>query len=696
MNIRCLLRICVKITSRFPGGWGEVRAARVGSVSHLGRWTRPLDRTQPQKTNVRDYHCFRSPQPPSCGDVPRPLPRSALCGNVVSNPFLISPETGGPYFWEGEAPAEPQSDGRCPTKATGSRGSAPAGGRVSTTVAELSRRGSAGASPSLETPISTSPVSEQSLSDEQRFVGRSRPARTHPPLAHPPLVRRLRLAFWVALAALVTSGAAANRADAQSGASSIREFVASKDKWPQLVGRPLKLEGRYTVLSKTELRFAGCSLRFLLPKRFLKPRGKSRNLEVSGQLRKQAGQLVFVVRKVSPRPSDKDELDRRRVTIDTSQPDELYELGQWARDRGTFYDDQQLLRAANRLLENGLARAFELLDADDAGGMRSLAAKAAEFGLSGRLQREYLHEANRAAFETERKRKQPDFSTVQNSIRRELPGSGTPLPPEQQSLRKDYLEAPRAIYRVADDATRRMLDRIFFGEAVLAEIERDAADDGHNGYQIAARIDQRLPERHDLAEAFRERKLAYLDGRIAQLTRGQLLELVGKYVEREQPQKAEDAKRRWLKARVRLAQATGPRELMELGEEYLNLLNDEPGAARMFQRAYDANPQLTTASAWLSEHGYELQEGRWDLPGAGRKRKRDDLSEAIHEGLVLKGMTGSQVRAALGGAPSTVVRMATAGRISEIWLYEELRISVQLTRSSSQRSLNVRRVTDAP
>ncbi len=566
----------------------------------------------------------------------------------------VSPQTEGPFFREGEAPAEPRRD----DSATLVETRLPAGADPRDPVVVVGPRppdcGSAGASPSLRGPKPMSREPGQPLSGESLSVGGARCLRARRPRVRCLRVRclrvrRPRLALLAAMVVLVTSSAVTDRAEAQSGASSIREFVASKDKWPQLVGRPLKLEGRYTVLSKTELRFAGCKVRFLLPKRFLRPRGDSRNLEVSGQLKKQAGQLVFVVRKVTPRPSDENELDRRRVAIDTSKPEELYQLGQWARDRGTFYDDQQLLRAANRLLESGLARAFDLLDADDADGMRSLAAKASEFGLSGRLQREYLHEANRAAFETQRKRKQPDFETVANSIRRELPGSGTPLPPEQQGLRKDYLNAPRAIYRVADDATRRLLDRIFFGEVVLAAIERGAADDGRNGYQIAARIEKRLPERHDLAVAYQDRELDYLAGRIAQLTRGQVLELAGKYVDREQPEKADDVKRRWLQARVRLAQAGGPRELMELGEEYLNLLNDEQGAARMFQRAYDANPQLATASAWLTEHGYELQDGRWDVPGGTRKRERDDLSEAIHEGLVLKGMTGSQVRAALGG-----------------------------------------------
>ncbi len=52
--------------------------------------------------------------------------------------------TGG----EGEAPAEPQAERAGPDDSTGSRGSAPAGEQIATIVAESSRRGSAGASPS--------------------------------------------------------------------------------------------------------------------------------------------------------------------------------------------------------------------------------------------------------------------------------------------------------------------------------------------------------------------------------------------------------------------------------------------------------------------------------------------------------------------------------------------------------------------
>ncbi len=50
--------------------------------------------------------------------------------------------------WEGEAPAEPQAEWAGPVRSTRSRGSVPARERVGTMVAESSRRGSAGVSPS--------------------------------------------------------------------------------------------------------------------------------------------------------------------------------------------------------------------------------------------------------------------------------------------------------------------------------------------------------------------------------------------------------------------------------------------------------------------------------------------------------------------------------------------------------------------
>ncbi|MBX3436196.1 MAG: hypothetical protein KF861_01815 [Planctomycetaceae bacterium] len=506
--------------------------------------------------------------------------------------------------------------------------------------------------------------------------------------------RRMKVAGWCA--ALLFCAIVDRAAAAPADASSIQEFMEAKNNWPQLVGRPLNLEGRYTVLSNSDMQFAGCSVRFLLPKTFLRPRSDSKNLEVSGHLEKQNGVFVFVVSSVKSRPSDLETLELKRVIIDSRRPDALYELGLWARNRGAFYKDDDLVRSGTELLETGLSRAFELLSADDVDGMRSLAARVVEYGLPDRLRIQYLHEANRSAFDKERMNDKPEYQSLLSRITGDLPGSSTLLPPERDLLRRDYLKEPRLAYRLADAGTRRLFDRIFYGEVVLAEIEREAAADGSNGEAIAEKITKRLPEHTELIQWYRDRELDYLTGRASALSREQVLSLADRYIARGKPERAADVKRQWLDARVRNASLDGPVALIELGEDYLNLLQDSGSAARMYQLAYEANPQLSTASTWLTEQGYELHEGRWTLPGQASQTERDRLAEAIHEGRVLVGMTGAQVRAALGGAPSSVVRMATAGQISEIWLYAELGISVQLARRSQQRQLSVRRVTDAP
>ena len=116
----------------------------------------------------------------------------------------------------------------------------------------------------------------------------------------------------------------------------------------------------------------------------------------------------------------------------------------------------------------------------------------------------------------------------------------------------------------------------------------------------------------------------------------------------------------------------------------------------MFQLAYAENPQLSTASDWLVDHGYNLNQGKWTKPGETPMTEDDEIAEAIREGRPQKGMTGEQVRASLGSAPSSRIRFASAGQISEVWYFEDLGISVQLNRRRHDQNLIVRRVTDAP
>ncbi len=488
----------------------------------------------------------------------------------------------------------------------------------------------------------------------------------------------------------------AHAADRESQASSIQEFLEAKERWPQLVNQPLRIEGRFTVFSGKEVRFANCDVRFLSQSKLTRPSGESTNVEVSGHLSREDGKYVFHVRSLYGRPTDIERLKLDRLVMDSSQPEAHYKLAEWAHARGTFYEDEPLKQAARDLFRDGLLRANETLAPDDADGLRDLAARVTTFGLEDRLRLRFLHEAARAEFETASQKEQPKYAAIAARISRELPGSQTPLTGDFQTLRNDYEQAPRAVYRVADDATRRRLDRLFYAKVVLVDIEAAAVEDGRNGYAMADRIAQELPEFSATADDYRVKELSYLEAHLGQLTRQQLLDLAAKHEARQEPEQVTNVKRRWLKLREEPAKVDGPRGLMELGEEYLNLLQDERGAARMFQLAYAANPQLTTASDWLVDHGYQLIQGKWSRPGETPMTEDDELAEAIREGRPQKGMTGEQVRASLGSAPTSLVRIASAGRISEVWHFAELGISVQLSRRSHETELTVQRVTDAP
>lgn len=500
--------------------------------------------------------------------------------------------------------------------------------------------------------------------------------------------------WTIALAAIASLSA--NGADKERHVSSIQEFVAAQDRWPELVGRPLRVEGRFTVFGKTEIKFAGCDVRFRSNTELIRFRGDSPNLEVAGQLMKQDGKYVFHIRELRPRETDMERLAHDRLVMDTSQPDSYYELADWARQRGEFYADEDLKKAAEELSRSGLMRAAETLAPDDATGLRELSRKVTQFGLDDRLRLQFLHEASRIEFAAALDEEQPKFYALAARVARELPGSLSSVPGGLDTLRQDYEKAPVAVYRVADEETRRRLERVFYTQLVRAGIEHDADGEGRNGYEIADRIERDLPELADLADEYRQRELDYLSSHIGQLTRQQLLELANRHEQRNDPEQATKVKRRWLQSREQLAKADGPRGLMDLGEEYLNLLNDGRGAARMFKLAYTENPQLSSASDWLVEHGYTLNQGKWTKPGETPATDDDELAEAIREGRPQKGMTGDQVRASLGSAPTSRIRFASAGHVSEVWHFEDLHISIQLSRRTHDKQLIVRRVTGAP
>ena len=476
-------------------------------------------------------------------------------------------------------------------------------------------------------------------------------------------------------------------------AISIAEFVEAKSRWDRLVSQPMRLEGRISLFSNSELRFKKCDMRFVHSS-LIRPGGSTKNVEVGGRIVRKDGKLTFSVTELKLREQDMDLLARKRAVINNSRPDGAYELAAWARRRGDFYDDDELRDASKSLYEEGLTIGHQHLKPGDVAGLRDLAKKAAEFSLGDGLRLQFLHEANRLEWKSEQDADLPNYRRVLDLIRRELPGATSPLPRHRLAIRKEYKRAPET-YRLASEQNRRLLARAFYLEVATAEIGRAATEDGSNGYEIARRVERELPELTDLADTYRTRELRYLDRRLDRLTRPQVLDLSERYKQRNDPQQAGSVVRRWLELREPRARENGPAELMELGDEYVTLLNDERAAAKLYKLAFERNPQSKTAADWLRDHGYTLRESTWSKPGERQEDPHETtIAEAIQEGRVQVGMTAQQARKALGTKPASVVRMASAGHIEELWVFPDYGITVRLKRrSTSDVSLVVQTTT---
>ncbi|HVJ67610.1 MAG TPA: hypothetical protein VM510_06485 [Caulifigura sp.] len=479
-------------------------------------------------------------------------------------------------------------------------------------------------------------------------------------------------------------------ASAQDEAESIQKFVARKDQWSALTGARFVLEGRVGVVSPQSLQFDRCDLTFRLkPGTSPLPRD-TRVAEVTGTLTREGTRLYFDVDSLRRRDNDLETLRGRRSRIDSTRPEAWYGLADWAIGRGEFYQDNELKKKAEELREIGLTAESRRLKPDDSAGLFALAKRAADWNLEQGIGWKFAHDACRA--DLSRASTDEARDKVLSSVVKGLPGASSPLKKEDEPLRQAYERNYAETYANADTDTRFKLHRALYIKILLQKIEREADREGKNGYAIAGRISQQIPELEDVAETYRKKELAYLKSRVTELPRDALLDYAKKLTERRQEADAKLAKQDWLRAREGAARVAGPRGLMQLADDYLQLLNDEKTARSLYEAAWNANPQSPEANEWLTARGLVVDNGRW-VPGSAASRPSEDrFAQAIQEGQVLPGMSSDQARQAMGTKPASIVRQAARGKVTELWIYKNEGLVVTLSRSKGDASARVEEV----
>jgi len=496
-----------------------------------------------------------------------------------------------------------------------------------------------------------------------------------------PMTNWRRALLAVAAFTLCVSAASPPAAAQDDDAMSIEEFVQKRDRWQILQGATLKIEGRKRGLSDERLSFNNCDLLFQFAEGVKPPPANGKNVQVSGSIETRQGKLTFIVTRIKWLPGDAETLADRRGRLEQDDAEPWYALANWAAGRGAFYEDAELLNSAADLRRMAIDIEYRQIKASDIQPLYALARKAQSLDLPPAMRDELYHDALRRELRAARQRDPRQRDVALAHILDQLPGAGIPLD-ETTLLREQpaYEQDPLEVYRRADTDRRKILARVLYASAYYERIELDADPDGKNGYVIAGRIEQIVPEYAMRAAEYRQKEIDWKLAHATELSRDEILKLV----ERLETRKAEgdaaravEAKSDWLVAQEPRFRERGASGLLDFAQEHVALLNDADRAAELYMELFNDPAAQTTARVRLVELGYQFNGTSWTKDPTDAP---DATAEAIRRGIVRKGMTSEQVRAAFGGRPNSIVKFAVSGQVSELWVYREHGVGIEFSR----------------
>ena len=516
---------------------------------------------------------------------------------------------------------------------------------------------------------------------------------------------------WAFVAAAWCALALVDHSSALGETLGIKEFNDKLRQWkmeerpPSTL--PITVEGRLSIYDKDRLRFKNCDVLFTsqreLPSLTRSPANV--NVEVEGKVRadKVSGHYTFEIFSARETSSDKDRFHELQRKIRDDSPQKWYELGHWAQTRGTFYKDDELLTHAEEAFGRGLQLERKAVARDNPEALLELAEKAAAHRLPFAKRQEIEHEAYYLMAERSRKKGDKVLKELAGQIAQQLRGANEPIRwLRPADLLKRYETEPLETYADAGADTRLLLHRLLYTEVLLRTIIPKLAPDGSNGFEIADQIDQlgdNIPERHQIAEEYRDRELAARAAELENLTKKQMLELAERYRERKQPREADRLIESWLTLRLRALDPDDTEGTLQLSDEYRRLLKRNDLADRMLIDAWKRNLKAADLSERIQQAGYRLFEGNWISESDFKEIPEGRMEPSIRAGKVEIGMNPGQVRRARAGSPDSQARTVTAGQVSEIWTYQlsdGSRLFVRLTKRTGQNDFAVVDISQFP
>lgn len=489
-----------------------------------------------------------------------------------------------------------------------------------------------------------------------------------------------RVELWLAVGLLVLFGGMVSEGRAADVRElSIQEFLKHEREWGRWVGKPLRIEGRYSSFSRNAMQFQKCSLFFYLPANVPSPTGKSRTVEVTGQLKDDRNTLSFQVDSLRFLPADAELHHLRQRALSPENIPTWYELGKQTIARGAFYEDIVLMKLGRETIVEALALEHAAQKEPTPDFLRKLSIKANDFKAGDPIRLQYLHESFRLAWQQGREAPRFEMSEFRKQLASELPGSLTKLDPVPDGLWKKYSQQPVVTFRQAGDETRERLARLFFLEVLREEFQRKLAESGANGEQIAEDYVRLAPEDAEYANSFREQALMFRTRNIATARRSEVLSVAQEYEKQGKPDLAAGALKTWLNRRLQQLDRAGPSDYVQVARDVEEWLEQPAQAVNILLEGIGRYPDDTGLRAQLQLRNYLLHEGEWIPKDSLVVKPENKLMQAAQAGRVVEGMSPEMVISALG-SPQSLTRIASAHDTLLVWNYPEARLSIRFQR----------------
>ncbi len=483
---------------------------------------------------------------------------------------------------------------------------------------------------------------------------------------------------------------------------SSQEIEVLRKEWPQMVERVIKVEGRAMLANPFEMHMQKGWLKYVLPKRrpipLLLKEGESQPVVVSGRITKIGKEHLFVIGTLDRISSDIEFVNEQRQILraagnQTPPPKNLVEswsaLADWSRNRGAYYSDEGLKKAANEMDHESIQVEFKLADKSDAKRMLDILKRAKGREITEPLISRLRHEVLLRRWALAKELGTSALKSLLEEIVQHDPAAGQSVKEFDVAFMAKYEQDRVGVFATASEKQRTLIRRAIVVDIKTELIMNEARPDGSNGKAIAERIEREIPERLELVQQWWMKQLDWEIPRVSTYSRTQLVDLVKKLEQHDRTDDVERVKRAWVQARESRYRNDGPSGLSIIADDYLTIMNDREKATGLLMRAYEKTLKSLNSNARTSQTpenreteesreigerlrhlGFVRHEGEWITREAFEAIPEDPVVVAMREGRVVEGMTHKQVAGTLG-PPRRVVRFATAGELREVWMYGE-------------------------